>query len=167
MIKFIHNYFIVAIVALLSALAFTACSDDKDKDDEESLGSDLVLRSKFLGIWQVIHYKGWEKWGSEKDSWDEDEEYENVIQFYEDGSFYRYVVWDDETEEGTGLWTIKNKSLTISEYYKDGEDGYYETRTMKIKKLDAKEMILVSEGSYLDEDGVRHEGYNEITFIRL
>lgn len=128
-------------------MTFTACSNDDD--DEPSTSND-----KIVGTWELVSDTGWEKEdGKIVDEW-EDDYYELVLAFDDDGTF---TVFEGGNVE-IGRWTKKGDKLTIIDSYGDKE-------TMTVKKLNNKTLVLEQSGKET-EDGVKYEWWSEITFSR-
>lgn len=82
----IKNYLLILLVALGMATTFTACSDDKNNDDESATDYATLI----IGSW--IDEEG------------------TIVTFNKNGSF----LWSDEEETSVGIWKLNGSTLTIT-----------------------------------------------------
>lgn len=90
----------MALVAVLMAVSFSACSDDDDPADPETHDQELV------GTWV---------WSDEGNGWKESSEFT----FHASGKFSDVeIYWDEEDGEdkvtNSGTWETENGQLTIT-----------------------------------------------------
>lgn len=146
------KYFYLFAMMLLTATAFTSCSDD----DENEINSDDLI-----GIWQGVTSDGWNKKdGKIYDEWENEPIEDDLIVVTPNDEFMqyeynqRYKYWECI---GSGEYTLKNKKIYVEV---DGESVHLGT----VKKLTSNTLVLEVGEKYKD-NGVTYE-YKEIATFR-
>ncbi len=120
-----------------------------------------VMAANLIGMWAMIHSKGWEKEnGIVVDSWDRDVEEEDwgITTFNNDGTFIDTWLYEDEVYSNEGTWSIKGDKLTLK-YVNEEND---EETVVTILKLTSSELVISF--SYVD---ITYEGYQESTLHKI
>jgi len=100
------------------------------------------------------------EWDKEVSGWSESDSWYYEIEFKSNGTFEEYRS-EDETPT-TGTW-VKSGSTLKKKYSGDEDDEIVE---LKISKLTATELIIITEESFV-EDGDKFELYDKEEFKKI
>ncbi|MBD5240146.1 MAG: lipocalin family protein [Bacteroidales bacterium] len=147
MLKKFCNYFVICAVAIVSVMMLSACSDDKDETQSDSI----------VGKWKTTYVKGWEKEnGTTVDSWSESIDSDDV-EYYEFKSNGKFTCSDD-WDEYEGRWSYSEGTLSLR--YDDDDAEKFSC------SVSGDKMVWSNKGKY-SEDGDTYEWYEEMTLSRI
>lgn len=147
--KFYANCLLAIMV-----LSFSACSND----EEENVGS----TSDLIGTWEIVSYTyQWKEDGKVVEEGIDNENDERIT-FYEDGTFEGAEYYDgkwNRSEQGT--WSYKNGRITVWGTYEGGS-----SESVTVKELTSSKLVV----EYIDkytEDGISYEDYGLTEYRKI
>ncbi len=141
------KYFVLLVVALMSAMVFTACGDDDDDD---------ISDNKIVGTWKLEYAKT-----TYKENGKVVEEYEenwNTWKLTLEFASTENLIMDDDGIKDYLFYKYQGNKLTITDM-----DGI---REFTVKKLTGNKLVLEATEKYV-EDGISCEDYAYMEFSRL